>query len=86
MSYLKEHDIHGFYIYDYITITSYLGTIEVEICSICNYLQVRCTHTKNIWTSEEGETFTVREVITLPKNMQDEHLSLLCQLCGADGT
>lgn len=55
MSYLREHDEHvdrdGGFSADCLTVTSYLGTIEIESCDRCPHLWVRCVHQHNTWNS-----------------------------------
>jgi len=59
MSYLREHDEHvqrdGGFSADYLTVTSYLGTVEVESCDQCPLVAVRCTHERNTWNADEAQ-------------------------------
>lgn len=55
MSYLREHDEHGSYSFGIVYISSWLGTIELEECDTCGYLNVLCTHENNSWTEDETQ-------------------------------
>jgi hypothetical protein len=56
VSYLREHDEHVdrdlWFSADYATVTSSLGTIEIESCNACPMLWVRCIHERNTWDAE----------------------------------
>jgi hypothetical protein len=59
MSYLREHDEHiarsGGFSADYVTATSWLGTIEIESCDSCPLLWVRCIHEHNTWNTDGSQ-------------------------------
>lgn len=82
MSYLREHDEHvraaGGYSADIISVTSFLGTIEVEQCTTCGYYHVRCLHENNTWHDTDGQP--------LPSSRVMEGQHLYCDLCGSEGT
>jgi hypothetical protein len=56
VSYLKEHDDHislyGHYSNDVLYISTFLGSVMVEICDRCGYLVPRCEHQHNSWNPE----------------------------------
>lgn len=56
MSYLKEHDDHiaevGNSTFNVIYVSSYLGGIEIQECTKCGYLIVKCDHQFNAWDGE----------------------------------
>lgn len=61
MSYLKEHDDHvaqnGHWSASIVYVESTLGVIQVEQCSECPLMFVRCDHKHNTW-NEEGTVLT----------------------------
>ena len=62
MSYLKEHDEHVSVLfsplsYSVVYLSSYLGTLELELCDQCPFVKPRCTHENNTW-NEAGTQLT----------------------------
>jgi hypothetical protein len=74
VSYLRKHDEHWAtdesVSFSNIQIRSYLGTLDIEICDSCGYLFVHCIHEFNTWQGDESNAMA----------------SLICNLCGVDGT
>lgn len=57
------------------------GSVELEICAnktCARIVQTICEHRQNVWHDQDGEP------VNDPVN--DEGVTLLCALCGADGT
>lgn len=59
MSYSKVHDEHaardGHYTMSTVNLSSYLGTIQIDMCEEgnCPHVEIRCTHEFNTWHENE---------------------------------
>jgi hypothetical protein len=56
MTILKAHDDHvqewGVGAADFVSISSDLGTVQVEQCVDCGFYKVMCLHERNTWTDD----------------------------------
>ena len=54
------------------------GHLALEICDTCSYVRAECAHEKNVWLDKDGEQCRPGEL--------DAGVTLVCVLCGHDGT
>lgn len=83
MSYLAEHDAHRSYRADVYYLSNVNGSVQVERCESCGYLEVQCEHRKNTWHDKAGEPISFDEILRGDGRVG---VTLLCDLCGDDGT
>lgn len=63
MAYLKEHDEHIatdlWYTASVVYVSSSLGSILIEECDVCGYLDVACEHKRNEWNDEGTHLYCI---------------------------
>jgi hypothetical protein len=76
---IEIHNAHvqanGGYGQNMVLLENVLGSVQLGICTTCSYIEATCTCSINIWYNEAGEVAGINDGVTL-----------LCAMCGNDGT